>query len=116
MRALPFSRSYLQMHNRRRLLNLFVVGLTLLIAVQALFPIFWIVLGSVRPVAEVLAYPPQVDPRRVHAALLRDAYHGAQVYTLARKLVYRIGRHNCCQPASGNTGRIWVLPLQRARR
>lgn len=49
--------------SRKKLLDVFVVVITLLITVQVLFPIFWIVLGSVRPVAEVLAYPPKWIPQ-----------------------------------------------------
>lgn len=74
MRAVPFRQSMLTMYPRRGplltarlrrgLKKTFVIGLTLIITVLVLFPIFWMVLGSVRPVEEVLAYPPKWIPEQ----------------------------------------------------
>jgi multiple sugar transport system permease protein len=49
---------------RKNGLDLIVVILGLGATVVILFPIFWMVLGSVRPVAEVLAYPPKWIPEQ----------------------------------------------------
>jgi microcystin degradation protein MlrC len=51
--------------SRRALQDSVVIGLTTVATVVALFPIFWMVLGSVRPVEEVLAYPPTFTPATI---------------------------------------------------
>jgi multiple sugar transport system permease protein len=49
-----------------------VIVLTVIGTVLALFPIFWMVLGSVRPVAEVLAYPPKWLPEEFTLRFYRE--------------------------------------------
>jgi multiple sugar transport system permease protein len=49
---------------RKHLKDAAVILLTLAGTLIVLFPIFWMVLASVRPVMEVLAYPPQWIPQK----------------------------------------------------
>ncbi len=62
MRALRSDR--LRLPRRRLVTDAVVILLTITGAVLVLFPIFWMVLASVRPVAEVLAYPPKWIPQQ----------------------------------------------------
>jgi len=59
---------------RRRLADAGVVLLTLAGAGLVLFPIFWMGLASVRPVAEVLAYPPEWIPQEFTLQYYQDLF------------------------------------------
>jgi multiple sugar transport system permease protein len=65
VKALPSSPGFLGFHlpRRRALVDFVIVLTTLLLTLAVLFPIVWMVLGSVRPVAEILAYPPKWLPQ-----------------------------------------------------
>jgi len=52
--------------------------LTALGAVVVLFPIFWMVLASVRPVAEVLAYPPKWIPEQFTLDYYRQLFDSSE--------------------------------------
>lgn len=55
-------------------LGLVVMILGLGATVAVLFPIFWMVLGSVRPVTEILAYPPEWLPRQFTLEYYRQLF------------------------------------------
>ena len=45
--------------------QVFIVGLTILAAVIILTPVVWMVNAALRPIKEVLTYPPQLDPSQL---------------------------------------------------
>jgi multiple sugar transport system permease protein len=59
---------------RQHLVDAAVIAITLFGAALVLFPIFWMVLASVRPVVEVLAYPPQWIPRQLTFEYYRQLF------------------------------------------
>lgn len=63
---------------RQQLENSLVFLVTALGAVLVLFPIFWMVLASVRPVAEVLAYPPQWVPKQFTLEYYRQLFESSE--------------------------------------
>jgi multiple sugar transport system permease protein len=54
-----------------------IVGLTLVVAAVVLFPVLWMIGAAIRPVGEILVYPPNVLPQdptiRFMAKILGDA-------------------------------------------
>ena len=85
---------------RQQVANAAVMLLTALGAVLVLFPIFWMVLASVRPVLEVLAYPPQWIPRQFTLEYYRQLFDSSE-YVQYLKNSYII--------ATGTT--LWSLLL-----
>ncbi len=45
--------------------QVFIVGLTVLAAVIILTPVVWMINAALRPIKEVLTYPPQLDPSQL---------------------------------------------------
>jgi multiple sugar transport system permease protein len=76
MRARPSERR--RIVKRQQLVNSLVFLVTALGAVLVLFPIFWMVLASVRPVAEVLAYPPQWVPKQFTLEYYRQLFESSE--------------------------------------
>lgn len=72
MRALASDRPLVSFVFKRTMVDVIVIVLTVIGTVIALFPIFWMVLGSVRPVTEVLAYPPKWWPEEFTLRFYRD--------------------------------------------
>jgi len=59
-------------------LDLVVMILGLGATVAVLFPIFWMVLGSVRPVTEILAYPPEWLPKQFTLEYYRQLFETSE--------------------------------------
>jgi len=51
--------------SRRTLHNILLVGTTLIATLIILLPVFWMVNAAVRPIAEILTYPPSLVPKEV---------------------------------------------------
>lgn len=76
MTALPSNqaanRPALSLRRRRLIEDSLVMGLTLIGLVIVLFPIVWMTLASIRPVADVLAYPPRWIPENLTLKFYQD--------------------------------------------
>lgn len=53
------------MRSRSRLKRIIVIALTIAVTMILMIPIIWMINSSVRPVKEILAFPPQVIPDQV---------------------------------------------------
>ena len=49
----------------RTLNNVLLVGTTLVATLLVLFPVFWMINAAVRPIAEILTYPPSLMPKEI---------------------------------------------------
>jgi ABC-type glycerol-3-phosphate transport system permease component len=89
MKAHPSRRRLLR---RSHLSDAAVILLTLVGTVLVLFPIFWMVLASVRPVMEVLAYPPEWIPQQFTLEYYRQLFQDNEyVMYLRNSYVVAVG-------------------------
>ena len=54
-----------RLRSRYLIHQVFIVGLTVLAAIIILTPVVWMVNAALRPIKEVLTYPPQLDPSQL---------------------------------------------------
>lgn len=55
--------------------QVFIVGLTTLAAVIILTPVVWMINAALRPIKEVLTYPPQLDPSQLTFEYMASLIH-----------------------------------------